>query len=51
MDAQHEGMHVVCEEPRGPGVRVCVCVHICVFKHAHMFQLTIGAEMDNQEGN
>lgn len=46
-----QGMHVVCEEPRGPGVRVCVCVHLCVFKRAHMFQLTIGAEMDNQEGN
>lgn len=38
------------EKPCGSGVCVCVYAHICVFRDTHMFQLTAGAEMDNQEG-
>lgn len=29
---------------------VCECAHIRVFERTHMFQLTAGAETDNQEG-
>lgn len=43
-----QGMHVACEEPRGPGVRVCVFIHVC--SNVHTYVPAHNRSRDGQSG-